>query len=144
MKKSMVMAGAVATAIFVSGCASIVSKSRYPVNINSNPTGASVTIKNKWGHDLQRVTTPSVVMLDAGDGFFSRARYQIQFEKEGYQPMTAFLSADLSGWYWGNLIFGGLLGMLIVDPATGAMWKLDPYVNGVMQPMAKPVTEGRQ
>jgi hypothetical protein len=25
----------------------------------------------------------------------------------------------------GNIVFGGLIGLLIVDPATGAMWKLE-------------------
>ncbi|MDY5520178.1 hypothetical protein, partial [Campylobacter lanienae] len=29
----------------------------------------------------------------------------------------------------GNFIFGGLLGWLIVDPATGAMWNLKPEHN---------------
>jgi len=32
----------------------------------------------------------------------------------------------LNGWYIGNLLFGGLIGLLIVDPLTGAMWTLDP------------------
>lgn len=30
----------------------------------------------------------------------------------------------MDGWYWGNILFGGLIGMLAVDPATGAMYKL--------------------
>ena len=32
----------------------------------------------------------------------------------------------MSGWYWGNLVLGGLIGMLAVDPATGAMWNIAP------------------
>lgn len=32
-------------------------------------------------------------------------------------------------WYAvGNLFIGGLVGWLIVDPATGAMWTLDPQL----------------
>ncbi len=38
--------------------------------------------------------------------------------------MTTRLEATLDGWYIGNIIFGGLIGFLIVDPLTGAMWKL--------------------
>ena len=34
------------------------------------------------------------------------------------------LRATIDGWYWGNLFLGGILGMLAVDPATGAMWAL--------------------
>lgn len=31
----------------------------------------------------------------------------------------------VDGWYFGNLLLGGFLGMLIIDPATGAMWKIE-------------------
>jgi hypothetical protein len=33
---------------------------------------------------------------------------------------------SVNGWYVGNVIFGGLVGFLIVDPLTGAMWVLEP------------------
>jgi len=36
---------------------------------------------------------------------------------------------SISGWYWGNILFGGLIGMLIVDPITGAMYKLPKNTN---------------
>lgn len=32
----------------------------------------------------------------------------------------------MDGWYFGNILFGGLIGFLIVDPATGAMYTLKP------------------
>jgi hypothetical protein len=35
------------------------------------------------------------------------------------------VGSKVEGWYWGNILFGGLIGMIIVDPATGAMYKLD-------------------
>ncbi len=49
---------------------------------------------------------------------------------EGYSNSTGrtTLSAGLDGWYIGNILFGGLIGMLIVDPATAAMWKLDDRI----------------
>jgi hypothetical protein len=112
------------------GCASIVSKSQYPVTIQSNPTGASVTIKNKQGVDVQKATTPTTVTLPAKAGFFTPANYSFQFEKEGYLPASSSLSASMDPWYIGNIIFGGLIGILIVDPATGAMWKLNDAICG--------------
>jgi hypothetical protein len=112
------------------GCASIVSKSQYPVTINSNPSGATVTIKNKRGVDVQKATTPATVTLAASAGFFSPASYSFQFEKDGCFPASTSLSAGMDGWYIGNILFGGLIGILIVDPATGAMWKLDDTVYG--------------
>ena len=32
----------------------------------------------------------------------------------------------MNGWYFGNILFGGLIGMIAVDPATGAMYTLQP------------------
>ncbi len=117
-----------------SGCASIVSKSQWPVTINSSPGGATVTVKNKRGMEMQKGSTPMTVVLPSGAGFFSPASYQFSFEKEGYQTGSASLSAGLNGWYVGNLIFGWLIGFVIVDPATGAMWRLDDVVYGNLPP----------
>lgn len=36
----------------------------------------------------------------------------------------------MDGWYVGNIIFGGLIGLLLVDPITGAMWKLPDTAQG--------------
>ena len=39
---------------------------------------------------------------------------------------SSFAATDNTFWYiGGNILFGGILGWLIIDPATGAMWKLD-------------------
>lgn len=107
-----------------SGCASIVSKSAYPVQITSSPEGATFAIKNSSGRTIQKGMTPSVVMLDSGAGFFRGETYRVKFEKEGYETSVAEIDTSLDPWYIGNILFGGLIGLLIVDPATGAMWKL--------------------
>jgi hypothetical protein len=57
--------------------------------------------------------------------FFSKARYQVTFEKVGYDKKVVPVEFKLNGWYFGNIIFGGPLGLLIIDPATGAMFKLE-------------------
>ncbi|MFZ3047160.1 MAG: hypothetical protein WA151_14710, partial [Desulfatirhabdiaceae bacterium] len=55
-------------------------------------------------------------------GFFDGQTYTIDFTAPGYQPQTCILDSYLNGWYFCNVILGGGLGMLIIDPATGAMW----------------------
>ena len=41
------------------------------------------------------------------------------------------MSSRINGWYVGNIVFGGFIGWLIVDPLTGAMWTLDTeHVSG--------------
>lgn len=120
--------------VMFTDCASIVSKSQYLVTISSNPSGATYTIKNKRGADIQKGTTPATVILSAKAGFFNPASYSFQFEKKGYLPAATSLSAGMDGWYVGNILFGGLIGILIVDPATGAMWKLHDTVYGNLSP----------
>ncbi|MBC3540872.1 hypothetical protein ACFSC6_22295 [Rufibacter sediminis] len=114
-----------ASTLFVSGCASIVSESKYPINLASTPDGASFTIVNRNGQEVASGQTPTTVVLPAGNGFFKKGIYAIKFSKAGYSDKTLTLEAGVDGWYFGNLLFGGLIGMLIVDPATGAMYKFN-------------------
>lgn len=62
--------------------------------------------------------------LESSRGYFSGQTYTLHFKKDGYADKTVTLDSSLSGWYWGNILVGGLIGMLIVDPLTGAMYKL--------------------
>ena len=111
--------------IFLSGCASIVSKSKYPLSINSNPTGAKIVVTNKYGLEIYTGKTPALVLLNAGDGFFTKATYFVSLGKDGYDTKTFPIEFKLDGWYIGNILFGtlGLVGVLVIDPVTGAMWK---------------------
>lgn len=116
--------------LFFSSCASIVSKSNYPITINSQPSEAKITITNKKGVEVYGGNTPSTLKLKSGSGFFGKAQYIVKFEKDGYDTKTVPVNFKLDGWYFGNILIGGLIGMLIVDPATGAMYKLDnDYIN---------------
>ena len=82
-----------------------------------------------------------MVTLPASGGFFSPAKYQVEFTKKGAPMQTVPLTADIDGWYFGNILFGGLIGMLIVDPATGAMWKLPENVNTSFTSLASVTSE---
>ena len=113
--------------IALSACASIVSKSTYPLTVSSTPSNAKISITDKFGKEIYLGTTPATVNLKAGAGFFSKAEYQIRFSSPGYEERVVPVTFTIDGWYFGNLLLGGFLGMLIVDPATGAMWKIDNY-----------------
>ena len=113
-------------ALFIGGgCASIVDGGDKSIEIKSNPAGAKVTITNKKGEAIFTQMTPTIVSLDRG-GFFSRAKYGIHFESDGYYPADLKVASQMNGWYLGNVVFGSIIGFLIVDPATGAMWTLSP------------------
>jgi len=123
--------------VLLTSCATIVSKSNYPVEITSNPAGAKFTLKeNKQNTILHQGVTPTTVTLPASYGYFKPASYTLEFTKKGSTPQTIQVNSAIDGWYFGNILFGGLIGMVIVDPLTGAMWKLDSTVNADLTPLA--------
>ncbi len=123
------------SSILFTSCASIVSKSSYPISINSAPSEAQIVIKDKKGIEIFSGQTPATLKLKSGSGFFGKARYQVTFNKSGYQTKTVPVEFKLNGWYFGNLLFGGVLGMLIIDPATGAMYKIETeFLNETLLP----------
>jgi len=120
--------------LFLTGCASIVGKDIFPLTINSNPDGATVLIKDENGVKVYSGTTPTTAALTAGESYFHAKTYNITLSKPGYADQFIQVKATLSGWYFGNIIFGGLIGLLIVDPITGKMWKLKSNVWGELAP----------
>src|SRR5262245_23264800 len=113
----------------LASCASIVSKSDWLVTLDSEPSGATITIRDEDGKIVDSGMTPMAAKLSSKDGFFTKADYDVEAHLAGYAESHTKLSAQLNPWYFGNIIFGGLIGLFIVDPATGAMWKLkDPKV----------------
>lgn len=124
-----------AIVLFTSSCASIVSKTRYPISISSQPLGANVSITDKEGVTVFQGKTPVTVKLKSGAGYFAKAEYQIKFEREGYETRIIPLYASLDGWYFLNILtYVGIgLGMLIIDPATGAMYRLkDKFIDEIL------------
>ncbi|MBA1202661.1 hypothetical protein G7009_12990 [Pseudomonas capeferrum] len=132
MFRKMVGVATVAAFVGIQGCASIVGESRYPVVVSSAPPGASFEITDKSGAVVHTGNTPSTVTLKSGKGYFSGQTYTLRFKKEGYPDKAIELDSSLSGWYWGNILIGGVIGMLIVDPLTGAMYKLPEYASADM------------
>ena len=116
--------GLLATMVGLTGCASIVCKSKWPVAFKSDPPGAEVVVSDDSGRELHRGTTPVTFRLHSGAGYFVPEDYVVEMKMNGYQEDRGVLKASMNGWYVANAAFGGLIGLLIVDPATGAMWKL--------------------
>lgn len=124
MKKLLKIA-ALASIVFSTGCATIVSESSYPVIINSVPSGKTFVIKNRDGIQVGEGTTPYTIVLKAGAGYFQKEKYEIVFNDKKLGNKSFILEPTVDGWYLGgNLLFGGLIGYLVVDPLTGAMYKL--------------------
>jgi hypothetical protein len=135
MNKILLISTWSAVCFLVSGCASIVDGGNKSLRINSDPPGAKLTVFNRDGQQVifdvdgrpaDFKTTPTSISLRRGHGYFTGEKYKLVFELPGHYSGEAYIQTTLDGWYLGNLIFGGLIGILIVDPATGAMYTLSP------------------
>ncbi|MTI21401.1 hypothetical protein E1176_10255 [Fulvivirga sp. RKSG066] len=134
MKKFLPLSILVLVFLFSSNCASIVSKTTYPVNFASQPSEVDIKITDRKGNLVFSGHTPALVQLKSGAGFFTKAIYNVTYSKEGYKDISFPVEADIDGWYFGNIVFGGLIGLLIVDPASGAMYKIsNPFYNMALQ-----------
>ena len=96
-----------------SGCATIVHGTSTTVRINSIPQGATALVGG------QTVITPSTLNLK------NNQTYNIVFKKDGYEDTYYTIDKQMSGWVWGNIALGGIIGLLI-DNMTGGAYKLVP------------------
>lgn len=103
-----------AAALSAAGCASIVSGSMQEIGFRSTPEGATVLVGGKVVG-----TTPISARIKKSDG------QAVTFEKDGYKTVTVPMTARLNGWFWGNIVFGGLLGST-TDSGSGAMHEYSP------------------
>ena len=124
MKTSFRLLALCAVVVSISACATIFGRSKYSVSFNSTPEGANITIENVSGKTIFEGTTPATVKLKSSASYMKKEEYKITFNKNGYEQKVVYITAELNGWYIGNILLGGLPGMLLVDPLSGAMYKI--------------------
>jgi len=100
--------------VLLNSCATIVNGTSQQVNITSTPIEAKVIID---GEELGK--TPFIADLKRKDNHI------VKIELEGYKTEVITLNGKTSGWFFGNCLFGGIIGMAI-DAVTGGMYKLQP------------------
>jgi len=128
--RTILAAGTLAFAL--TGCASIFNGQTQVVTIKSVPDGAAVTVANRAGDRIHTGTAPVTLTLKRGAGYFKSESYLVTLTKDGYAPKEMTITGNVSGWYVGNILFGGLIGMLAVDPVTGAMYTFPESVSGTL------------
>ncbi|GGY64282.1 PEGA domain-containing protein [Pseudoduganella sp. SL102] len=119
-------------AVTLSGCASIMNGSTQPISIRSVPEGASVSVTNRAGEKIHSGLTPVTLTLKRGAGYFKSESYKVVVTKEGFSDRELTLNSNVNGWYIANIVFGGLIGMVGVDPATGAMYSFPESVTATL------------
>lgn len=123
-----------ALAVGVSGCATIAHGTSQQIRFESMPSGATV---RATGKTTQSVTTPGALTLSRD------SPYDVTFEKPAFLPAHAHIGQSASGAVWGNILLGGIIG-IIVDLSDGAAYNLEPETVSttlVADPAATPRTE---
>lgn len=110
----------------ITGCASIVDGGPRKFSVKSDPTDAKVTVFDSNGDEVSTQQTPAILSLKREAGYFKGANYKLKIEKPGYQVSEVAITSKIDGWYFGNVLLGGMIGFFAIDPVTGAMWTLTP------------------
>ena len=115
-------------AIHVSGCATILSGRSSELTVDNSGGPTYFTVYDRQHHPVQSGVTPKKLTLKTSEGPFKPARYSVAYAGQN-GPMEQSVSTNVNWWTAGNIVIGGVPG-LVVDAASGAMWKLDPRVVG--------------
>lgn len=124
MRKAGIAAAMVAMTA-VTGCASIFTGTTQKAAFDTAPSGAKITISDRAGNVVHSGETPFTVRLKRGAGFMRPQHYSVKFEKEGFVPKEVALASGPNGWVFGNILIGGLVGV-VIDGASGAMFAVSP------------------
>ena len=106
-KKILITTGA--AAMLFSGCASIVDGGKQKVNFQAaQPVNIII--------DGMQYSAPAVIEINR-----SKSDKIVNVPECN---KNVILKSETNGWFWGNIIFGGLLGST-TDYSTDAMWQYD-------------------
>jgi hypothetical protein len=112
----------------LSACATIVRGSSQAVTATTQPPGAVCEFRRARQPTVIANPTPQTVMLEK-----SKDDVTIVCRKDGYLDASSQLGSKFEGWTFGNIIFGGLVGVA-VDAGSGAMHDYPQSVTLVLIP----------
>lgn len=105
-------------------CATVLSRNQYSVPVRSEPSGAYYRISDLKGTTIQEGVTPGIAKLRAHGGYFRRGIYRVDLTMPEHDPASTYITARVDGWYWVNLVFFPMVGMVVIDPLSGSMYTL--------------------
>lgn len=114
IKKTIILLLLISTLTSLTSCATIMHGTYQSIGIASNPSNAAVWVDYNYVGN-----TPIIASMSRRDN------HVIRIELANYQPYEAVFSRQLSGWVFGNIVFGGFIG-LAVDAISGGLYRLTP------------------
>lgn len=128
MKRQLKLGLVVMAGIVVSGCATITTGSNQSITVLTDPSGAECRLDRKGSAVAIINPTPGTVQVDK-----SKDTIAIRCRKEGFQDTAGTLSSEFQGMTFGNIIFGGIIGVA-VDAGSGALNEYPSQVSIVLIP----------
>ena len=108
---------AIACACGIQSCATVMTGKHDIILVNSSPSGAHFTTDTGG----QGTTPAKFEVPDNVDVRFS-------FELPGFQKTEYVAKKHISAWVWGNILIGGIIGV-VVDVASGGMNVHDDQID---------------
>lgn len=96
------------------GCATVMSQKYTGYPVTTTPPGATVVVN---GYSYK--STPLVLAASRNNP------HMIRIERDGCPTFDAVVTSRLNSWVWGNIILGGVIG-LMVDLSSEAAYELEP------------------
>ena len=132
-----------AFAMTLSGCATIVSGREHQVTVDNHGGATYFSVLDNKNRVIHSGLTPQQVTLKSSAAPFRPAKYHVVYaSQDGAQQYDYQLNARINWWTAGNVVIGGVPG-IIIDAATGAMWRLQPQMTGQV-PTEKVVSNATQ
>jgi hypothetical protein len=123
---------------WLSGCATLVSDDHQSIVVTSDPVGATCQVRQGGNFVGTVVSTPGTV-------FVGKSRHDIAIDctRPGYFPGAAVLEPRFQDWTFGNILYGGSIGLL-VDTSSGAINEYPHWVSVMMKrrgPRVEPLVD---
>ena len=97
-----------------SGCCTIMSGSTQSIPVSSTPPGVKVTADTGTS-----IVTPGSIVLER------KKAHTLVAEYAGHETQQQQLKKKLNNWVWGNILIGGIIG-LVIDMVSGSIDELHP------------------
>ncbi len=128
MKNKILQGGLIASFLLTTGCATIVKGSDQTILFDTDPTGAICSIMRDGETLYESFATPLSLSIEK-----DKDHLMITCNKDGYKEKIVNTDSEFEGMAFGNLIFGGIIGVGI-DAASGAMNK---YPTQIILPLER-------
>jgi hypothetical protein len=124
----MLRAFALAACLSLSGCATLVTGSSQTLTLDTQPPGAACLFKRD-GATIGAVNpTPGSVSVTK-----AYKDIDVRCSKEGYADAIGRVGSNFQAMTFGNVLFGGLVGV-VIDAASGAAMHYEPTLTIVLIP----------